>query len=100
MGIQHHTLLSSTPRLLYDRREASRQLSISVRSLDYQIANKRIGTRRKGKKVLIPHAELVRYASRNDYEPLTTPVSDETADPVMGASSRGGGKCAADGVEE
>ena len=50
---------------------------MSVRSLDYQIAQKKIGTRRKGKKVLIPHSELVRYASRNDYEPLTSSTSNE-----------------------
>ena len=30
----------AAPRLLYDRREAARQLSISVRSLDYLIANR------------------------------------------------------------
>lgn len=58
------------PRLLYDRKEAARQLSISIRSLDYLIANKILTTRLKGKKVLIPHSELVRYAARNDYEPF------------------------------
>jgi hypothetical protein len=42
------------PRLLYDRKEAARQLSISVRSLAYLIANKMFQTRRIGKKVLIP----------------------------------------------
>ena len=32
------------PRLLYDRKEAARQLSISVRSLDYLIAGKQFNT--------------------------------------------------------
>jgi hypothetical protein len=59
------------PRLLYDRPEAAFQLSMSVRSLDYAIAAKKIGTRRKGGRVLIPHSELVRYASTNDYDDLT-----------------------------
>jgi hypothetical protein len=58
---------SSGPRLLYDRKEAARQLSISVRSLDYLIAAKTFQTRRIGKKVLIPHSELVRFASANHY---------------------------------
>jgi hypothetical protein len=59
-------------RLLYDRKEAARQLSISVRSLDYLIAGKQLDTRRIGKKVLIPHASLVRYASANRYDAVTS----------------------------
>jgi hypothetical protein len=55
-------------RLLYDRREAARQLSISVRSVDYAIANKELDTRRHGRRVLITHASLVRYASSNHYQ--------------------------------
>lgn len=55
-------------RLLYDRKEAARQLSISVRSLDYLIAGKELETRRIGKKVLIPHGSLVRYSQGNHYE--------------------------------
>jgi len=54
--------------LLYDRKEAARQLSISVRSLDYLIAAKQFDTRRIGKKVLIPHASLVRFAQANHYD--------------------------------
>jgi excisionase family DNA binding protein len=53
-------------RILYDRKEAARQLSISVRSLDYLIAAKKLNTRRLGKKVMIPHAELIRF-SRADH---------------------------------
>jgi hypothetical protein len=53
--------------LLYDRKEAARQLSISVRSLDYIIAAKGLDTRRIGKKVLVTHASLVRYAAANHY---------------------------------
>jgi len=54
-------------RLLYDRKEAARQLSISVRSLDYIIAAKGLETRREGRKVLVTHGSLVRYASGNHY---------------------------------
>jgi hypothetical protein len=54
-------------RMLYDRKEAARQLSISIRSLDYIIGNREIAVRRIGKKVLIPYGELVRYAKGNHY---------------------------------
>jgi hypothetical protein len=57
---------SSLPRLLYTRLEAAYKLSLSVRSLDYYIATKRISTRRMGRKVLVPHGELVRF-SRMDH---------------------------------
>ena len=60
-------------RLLYDRKEAARQLSISVRSLDYIIAAKELDTRRIGRKVLITHASLVRYASGNHYTVIREP---------------------------
>lgn len=55
-------------RLLYDRKEAARQLSISVRSLDYLIAGGQLETRRIGKKVLIPHGSLSRFAQANHYD--------------------------------
>ena len=55
------------PRLLYDRKTAARQLSISVRSLDYIIAGKGLDTRRIGKKVLVTHASLVQYSRGNHY---------------------------------
>ena len=54
-------------RLLYDRKEAARQLSISVRSLDYIIAAKGLDTRRIGRKVLITRASLVQYSKGNHY---------------------------------
>ena len=54
-------------RLLYDRKEAARQLSISVRSLDYIIAARAVVTRRIGRKVLVTHASLIQYAKGNHY---------------------------------
>ena len=57
---------SDEPRLLYDRKQAARQLSISVRALDYLIAGKQIATRRVGSKVMVPRGELVRF-SRADH---------------------------------
>jgi excisionase family DNA binding protein len=61
---------STAPRLLYDRKEAARQLSVSMRSLDYLIANKQLSFRRIGKKVLVPHAELVRFARGDHFGPV------------------------------
>jgi hypothetical protein len=50
-------------RLLYSREDAAYQLSISVRSLDYMIAGKKIATQKMGTRILIPHTELVRLAT-------------------------------------
>lgn len=54
------------PRLLYDRKAAAQQLSVSIRTIDYYLQAKALKTRRIGRKVLIPHAELVRF-SRADH---------------------------------
>jgi hypothetical protein len=64
--------LAQGPRLLYSRKEAARQLSISIRSLDYLIAAKAFQTRRLGKKILIPHAELVRFARGSHFGPISS----------------------------
>ncbi len=53
-------------RLLYDRKSAAQQLSISVRSLDYLVANRKILTRRIGSRVLIHHDDLTRFAQGVD----------------------------------
>jgi hypothetical protein len=55
-------------RMLYSRIEAARQLSISVRSLDYILAAKQLDTRRIGRKILITHSSLVRFAQGNHYD--------------------------------
>ena len=60
----------NSPRLLYDRKSAARQLSISVRSLDYMLAGGKFQTRRIGKKVLIPHGELVRFSRADHFGPI------------------------------
>ena len=59
-------------RLLYDRKTAAQQLSISVRSLDYLIAGGKLRTRRLGRKVMIPHGELVRFSFRDHVEDLAS----------------------------
>ncbi len=59
------------PRLLYDRKSAAWQISLSVRSVDYLIANKRLATRKVGKRIMIPHCELVRFSRTDQSEPIT-----------------------------
>lgn len=67
------------PRLLYDRKNAARQLSISLRSLDYLIAARKFNTRRIGKKVLIPHGELVRFARGDHFGPVNSTAETDAA---------------------
>ena len=66
-------------RLLYDRKTAARMLSISVRSLDYIISAKGLETRRIGRKVLVTHASLVRYASGNHFDVTRRSDADAVA---------------------
>lgn len=61
-------MTASVTRILYDRKSAAEQLSISVRSLDHLVANKRLNFRRIGRRVLIPHSELVRFARADHFE--------------------------------
>jgi excisionase family DNA binding protein len=49
-------------KILVSREEAAQLLSISQRGLDYLVASKRLPTRRIGGRVLIPVAELRKYA--------------------------------------
>jgi hypothetical protein len=55
-------------KLLYCRKSAAFALSISVRSLDYLIANKKIATQRLGRKIMITHASLVKFTRSNHYD--------------------------------
>ena len=62
-------------KLLYDRRSAADALSISLRSLDYLLAGKQLRFRRIGKKVLVPAAELRRFASADHVGPIRAAVA-------------------------
>lgn len=52
-------------KLLYTRREAASQLSISIATLDRLIGIKRVEARRVGRRVLIPHTELLKLTKRD-----------------------------------
>jgi excisionase family DNA binding protein len=49
-------------KILVSREEAAQLLSISQRGLDYLVTSKRLPTRRIGGRVLIPMADLRKYA--------------------------------------
>jgi excisionase family DNA binding protein len=53
-------------KLLVSREEAAEFLSISVRSVDYLVATRRMSTRRIGTRVLIPMEEVRKFA-RSDH---------------------------------
>lgn len=70
----------SPTRILYDRKSAAQQLSISVRSLDYLIAAGSIPTRRINSAVRIRHEDLKAFARGNHtYQSRSVPVEEGDA---------------------
>jgi excisionase family DNA binding protein len=65
-------------KLLVSREEAAQMLSISQRGLDYLVASKRLPTRRIGGRVLIPVADLRRYARCDHPENIVAYSPDRT----------------------
>ena len=59
-------------KLLVSRVEAAQLLSISERGVDYLIAARRLQTRRIGGRVLIPVADLRKYARGDDPERIVS----------------------------
>ena len=59
--------------LLYSRRDAARALSLSIRSIDYLIGTGRLPTRRIGGKILIPVADVRRFAKTDHPSLLRVP---------------------------
>ena len=54
--------MATEDKLLVSCEEAAQLLSINQRALDYLVASKRLPTRRIGGRVLIPMADLRKYA--------------------------------------
>jgi hypothetical protein len=67
------------PRLLYSRKEAAYQLSESLRSIDYKLANGTLRHIRQGGRVKITHAELLRQASIDDNTPIVPRSQPQSA---------------------
>ena len=66
-------------RLLYPKAEAAVLLGISVRSLEYLVAGRRLLSRRVGKRVLIPATELQRFVRSDQPVHLRHPSDRRTA---------------------
>jgi hypothetical protein len=64
--------------MLYSRNEAAYQLCLSTRALDYLIGKKELAVRRVGRKILVPHNELLKF-SRKDHDAV---ASDSTENQV------------------
>jgi excisionase family DNA binding protein len=58
--------------MLYAKKDAAHQISLSDRAIDYLIEKGRLKVRRIGGRVLIPHEELLRF-SRHDRNDLIAP---------------------------
>ena len=54
--------VAPSAKILVSREEAAQLLSISVRGIDYLLATRRLPFRKIGGRVLIPVAELRKYA--------------------------------------
>jgi excisionase family DNA binding protein len=61
-----------TEILLYSRKAAAIALSVSLRSIDYLIEDGRLPTRRLGKEVMIPGADLRKFAKSEHTEDIRT----------------------------
>jgi excisionase family DNA binding protein len=59
-------------KLLYSREDAAAALSISIRSVDYLIAERKLSTRRIGRKILIPAGDIKRFARADHPERIRT----------------------------
>jgi excisionase family DNA binding protein len=55
-------------KILVGREEAAQLLSISVRGIDYLLANRRLPFRKLGGRILIPLAELRKFAHSDHLE--------------------------------
>jgi excisionase family DNA binding protein len=60
--------VAPSSKILVSREEAAQLLSISVRGIDYLLAGRRLPFRKIGGRVLIPVAELRKYARGDDPE--------------------------------
>lgn len=56
-------------KLLYNRSEAAKMLSISLRTLDTLLASKQLAARRIGKRVLITNQSLLNFVRRDHRTP-------------------------------
>jgi excisionase family DNA binding protein len=68
-------------KILVNRKEAARLLSVSLRSLDYLIMRRELLARRVGRRVLIPRRALEQFALRD--HPALSPVPRAEVEPII-----------------
>lgn len=66
-------------KFLYDRKSAAYALSVSIRTIDYELAAGAFETRRIGRKTLITAGSLKRYAAANHFGPVSGSSEEEAA---------------------
>lgn len=76
-GAKLEANLAPVERLLYGREEAAFALSISVRTVDYGLANGEFDIRHVGTRVLITARSLKQWANTNHYGPVHKPSRAE-----------------------
>jgi excisionase family DNA binding protein len=54
-------------RLLYSRKQAAEELSLSVSTIDQLILSKQLAYKRQGRRVLIPRTEIERFARADHF---------------------------------
>jgi len=63
--------METLPRLLWSKEEAATISCLSLRSINYYIGKKQLGTIRKGRRVLIHHKELSRFCSMSNFDGIS-----------------------------
>ncbi len=58
-------------KVLLNRRETSEALGLSLRAVDYLIADKRLRAVRVGKRVMVPKAALEHFIRQDQSAPIT-----------------------------
>jgi excisionase family DNA binding protein len=68
----------NSDRILYSRKEAAQQLSISISTLEQLIAQGELQVRRLGKRILVPRTELERLSERDVHVVWPSKVNGKT----------------------
>jgi excisionase family DNA binding protein len=76
-----------TERLLYSRKQAAEELSLSVSTIDQLIRGKLLAFRRQGRRVLFTRAEIERFA-RTDHFQIWPPKQNGKTTRVMRAPAK------------
>ena len=74
-------------KLLFSRKDSAAVLGISVRALDYAIANGLLPIRRVGRRILISATSLRQFTRQDHPQPLSVPTKHQPPSPSQKAAS-------------